>query len=58
MITIFYAPLATVYKAAIISDSLADLQSFFNDLIRTVEQLEDREFNISAIDHCSDYVIS
>ncbi|KAJ7638835.1 hypothetical protein FB45DRAFT_1023592 [Roridomyces roridus] len=41
MITIFYTPLAQVYKAASIGDSLGDLQSFINDLIRTVEQSED-----------------
>ena len=42
MITIFYSPLAQVYKAANIADSLSDLQNFFNDLIKTVEQLEER----------------
>ncbi|KAJ7068298.1 hypothetical protein C8F01DRAFT_602866 [Mycena amicta] len=41
MITIFYAPLAQVYRAASIADSLSDLQSFINDLIKTVEQSED-----------------
>ncbi|KAG7096935.1 hypothetical protein E1B28_004334 [Marasmius oreades] len=41
IITIFYAPLAQVYRAASISDSLGDLQNFINDLIRTVEQNED-----------------
>ncbi|KAJ7129642.1 hypothetical protein C8R44DRAFT_83981 [Mycena epipterygia] len=41
MITIFYTPLAQVYRAASIADSLGDLQSFINDLIRTVEQSED-----------------
>ncbi|KAJ7498902.1 hypothetical protein FB451DRAFT_1347337 [Mycena latifolia] len=41
MITIFYTPLAQVYRAASIADSLGDLQSFINDLIRTVEQTED-----------------
>ena len=43
IITIFYAPLAQVYRAASISESLGDLQIFINDLIRTVEQTEDRE---------------
>lgn len=43
IITIFYAPLAQVYRAASITDSLSDLQNFINDLIRTVEQTEDRE---------------
>lgn len=43
IITIFYAPLATVYKAASIADSLGDLQAFINDMIRTVEQVEERE---------------
>ncbi|KAF9259537.1 hypothetical protein L218DRAFT_990028 [Marasmius fiardii PR-910] len=41
IITIFYAPLAQVYRAASIADSLGDLQNFINDLIRTVEQNED-----------------
>ncbi|KAJ6613417.1 hypothetical protein B0H10DRAFT_2165289 [Mycena sp. CBHHK59/15] len=41
IITIFYTPLAQVYRAASIADSLGDLQSFINDLIRTVEQSED-----------------
>ncbi|KAF5388233.1 hypothetical protein D9615_000431 [Tricholomella constricta] len=41
IITIFYAPLAQVYRAASIADSLGDLQNFINDLIRTVEQVED-----------------
>ncbi|KAF8076412.1 hypothetical protein FPV67DRAFT_1407785 [Lyophyllum atratum] len=41
IITIFYAPLAQVYRAASISDSLGDLQTFINDLIKTVEQVGD-----------------
>ena len=41
IITIFYSPLAQVYKAASIADSLSDLQNFINDLIKTVEQVED-----------------
>ncbi|KZT05522.1 uncharacterized protein LAESUDRAFT_726785 [Laetiporus sulphureus 93-53] len=41
IITIFYAPLAQVYRAASIADSLSDLQNFINDLIRTVELTED-----------------
>ncbi|EGO27564.1 hypothetical protein SERLADRAFT_360246 [Serpula lacrymans var. lacrymans S7.9] len=41
IITIFYAPLAQVYRAASIADSLGDLQNFVNDLIRTVEQAEE-----------------
>lgn len=44
IITIFYAPLAQVYKAASIADSLGDLQNFLNDMIRTVEQVEEREY--------------
>ncbi|KNZ78056.1 PX domain-containing protein [Termitomyces sp. J132] len=40
IITIFYTPLAQVYRAASIADSLSDLQSFINDLIKTVEQVE------------------
>lgn len=45
MITIFYTPLAQVYRAASIADSLGDLQNFINDLIKTVEQLEEGEFS-------------
>ncbi|KAJ3484539.1 hypothetical protein NLI96_g5579 [Meripilus lineatus] len=41
IITIFYSPLAQVYRAASIADSLGDLQNFMNDLIRTVEQTEE-----------------
>ncbi|CAA7259770.1 unnamed protein product [Cyclocybe aegerita] len=41
IITIFYAPLAQVYRAASIGDSLSDLQTFVNDLIKTVEQVEE-----------------
>ena len=42
IITIFYAPLAQVYRAASIADSLGDLQNFINDLIKTVEQADER----------------
>uniref|UniRef100_A0A5K1JUL8 Protein kinase Ukc1p n=1 Tax=Ganoderma boninense TaxID=34458 RepID=A0A5K1JUL8_9APHY len=41
IITIFYAPLAQVYRAASVADSLGDFQNFMNDLIRTVEQTEE-----------------
>ncbi|KZS97595.1 hypothetical protein SISNIDRAFT_405952 [Sistotremastrum niveocremeum HHB9708] len=41
ILTIFYSPLAQVYKAASIADSIGDLQSFMNDLIKTVEQVEE-----------------
>lgn len=40
LVTIFYQPLATVYRAANIADSLSDLQNFINDLIKTVESAE------------------
>lgn len=43
IITIFYTPLAQVYKAASIADSVGDLQNFLNDMIRTVEQVEECE---------------
>lgn len=43
IITIFYSPLAQVYKAASIADSLSDMQNFINDLIKTVEEVEARE---------------
>ena len=46
IITIFYTPLAQVYKAASIADSLGDMQAFINDMIRTVEQVEEREYPI------------
>jgi hypothetical protein len=48
IITIFYSPLAQVYKAASIADSLGDLQSFINDLIKTVEAVEERECVVEA----------
>ncbi|KAF5370136.1 hypothetical protein D9758_001026 [Tetrapyrgos nigripes] len=41
IITIFYAPLAQVYRAASIADSIGDLQNFITDLIKTVEQNEE-----------------
>ncbi|KAI0068870.1 hypothetical protein BV25DRAFT_54101 [Artomyces pyxidatus] len=41
IITIFYSPLAQVYRAASIADSIGDLQNFINDLIRTVESTEE-----------------
>ena len=40
IITIFYAPLAQVYKAANIADTLSDVQVFITDLIKTVEEHE------------------
>ncbi|GAA5852283.1 hypothetical protein JCM9279_002489 [Rhodotorula babjevae] len=40
IVTIFYEPLAKVYKAANIADSLSDLQAFIDDLIKTVEFAE------------------
>ena len=40
MITIFYAPLAEVYRAANIADMLGDLQIFITDLIKTVDDHE------------------
>lgn len=43
IITIFYSPLAQVYRAASIADSIGDLQTFINDLIRTVDDVEERE---------------
>lgn len=49
ILTIFYSPLAQVYKAASIADSLGDLQNFINDLIRTVEQGEESEHIILRI---------
>lgn len=42
IITIFYTPLAQVYRAASIGDSISDLQNFVNDLIKTVEDVEER----------------
>ncbi|GAA5841301.1 hypothetical protein JCM11251_001619 [Rhodosporidiobolus azoricus] len=41
IVTIFYEPLAKVYKAANIADSLSDFQAFLNDLIKTVEFAEE-----------------
>lgn len=48
IITIFYAPLAQVYRAASIADSLGDMQNFINDLIRTVESAEESKSLISS----------
>lgn len=44
MVTIFYSPLAQVYKAANIADSLYDFQVFINDLIKTVEANEELSY--------------
>ncbi|MCO5596355.1 hypothetical protein L7F22_050416 [Adiantum nelumboides] len=44
IVTIFYSPLAQVYKAANIADSLSDLQAFINDLIKTVEANEELSY--------------
>lgn len=44
IVTIFYSPLAQVYKAANIADSLYDLQTFINDLIKTVEANEELSY--------------
>ncbi|POY76521.1 hypothetical protein BMF94_0362 [Rhodotorula taiwanensis] len=41
IVTIFYEPLAKVYKAANIADSISDFQGFINDLIKTVEFAEE-----------------
>ncbi|GAA5977052.1 hypothetical protein JCM10908_004837 [Rhodotorula pacifica] len=41
IVTIFYEPLAKVYKAANIADSISDFQGFVNDLIKTVEFAEE-----------------
>lgn len=51
IITIFYAPLAQVYRAASIVDSISDMQNFINDLLRTVEQTEEceSELNLNSI---------
>ena len=48
IITIFYSPLAQVYRAASIADSIGDLQNFINDLIRTVETSEERTWSRSC----------
>lgn len=40
---IFYTPLAQVYKAANIADSLGDMQNFITDLIKTIESCETRK---------------
>ena len=42
IITIFYSPLAQVYRAASIAESIGDLQNFINDVIRTVEASDER----------------
>ncbi|KAG9287598.1 hypothetical protein G9A89_019659 [Geosiphon pyriformis] len=43
IITIFYEPLARIYKAANIGDSLPDLSNFVDDLIKVVEEAEKKE---------------
>ena len=43
IITIFYTPLAQVYKAANIADTLGDVQVFVSDLIKTVEENQERK---------------
>lgn len=52
IITIFYAPLAQVYRAASIVDSISDMQNFINDLIRTVEQTEECKSHLDLICNC------
>ncbi|RIA89362.1 hypothetical protein C1645_772664 [Glomus cerebriforme] len=42
IITIFYEPLAKIYKAANISDSLSDLSAFVDDLINVIEEADRR----------------
>ncbi|SNX82586.1 uncharacterized protein MEPE_01292 [Melanopsichium pennsylvanicum] len=44
MVTIFYSPLAQVYKLANIADSLSDMQAFITDLIKTVEANEELSY--------------
>jgi hypothetical protein len=51
IVTIFYEPLAKVYKAANIADSLGDLQTFINDLIKIVESAEEGELVPSFLSH-------
>lgn len=48
VVTILYAPLAQVYKAANIADSLGDLQAFISDLISTVDGLDQVNFPDAA----------
>ncbi|KAK0553655.1 hypothetical protein OC845_001127 [Tilletia horrida] len=45
IVTIFYSPLAQVYKAANIADSLYDLQMFITDMIKTVEANEELTYS-------------
>ncbi|CAG8436660.1 6376_t:CDS:10 [Ambispora gerdemannii] len=42
LISIFYEPLARVYKTANIGESLPDLSDFVDDLIKVVEQAENK----------------
>ena len=42
VVTIFYTPLANVYKLANVAESLVGVQAFVNDIIRTVEEAERR----------------
>jgi hypothetical protein len=41
IVTVFCEPLAKVYKAANIVDALSDLQTFIQDLMKTVELAEE-----------------
>ncbi|KIJ56683.1 hypothetical protein M422DRAFT_197782 [Sphaerobolus stellatus SS14] len=48
IITIFYSPLAEVYKAASIGESLGHFQNFIDDLIATVERADAGQLDPSS----------
>lgn len=54
IITIFYAPLAQVYRAANVGDALGDLQVFITDLIKTIEENQARTYPCSP-SFCDQY---
>ncbi|KAG0345555.1 hypothetical protein BG004_003579 [Podila humilis] len=48
LISIFYQPLAQVYKSANVADSLMDVKDFSDELIKIVEQSDDNEADAQA----------
>ena len=49
IITVFYTPLAQVYRAASIGDTLSEFQTFINDLIKTVEAVDESEHQLVTL---------
>lgn len=53
VVTIFYAPLAEVYKLANIADTLGEMQQFVSDLIRTVDAYNSKCILTSGHHRCN-----